>query len=63
MIHVFLLFVYVGMGEDKRLISNDMYFKDLQECIWYAQTLHKQGNLITSYCVPKFITEGNVKVY
>ena len=63
MTHVFLLFVFVGIGDDKKLISNDMYFKDLNECVWYAQTLHKQGNLLTAYCVPKFITEGNVKVY
>ena len=63
MTHVFLLFVFVGIGDDKKLISNDMYFKDLNECVWYAQTLHTQGTLLTAYCVPKFITEGNVKVY
>ena len=63
MTHVFLLFVFVGIGDDKKLISNDMHFKDLNECVWYAQPLHKQGNLLTAYCVPKFITEGNVKVY
>ena len=61
--HVFLLFVFLGIGEDKRQVSGDMYFRDLNECVWYAQTLHKQGNLLTAYCVPKFITEGNVKVY
>ena len=63
MTHVFLLFVFVGIGDDKKPTSNDMYFKDLNECIWYAQTLHKQGNLLTAYCVPKFIKDGNVKVY
>ena len=43
MIHAFLLFVYVGIGEDRRLVSNDLYFRDLNECVWYAQKLHKQG--------------------
>ena len=43
MIHVFLLFVFLGIGEDKRQVSADMYFRDLNECVWFAQKLHKQG--------------------
>ena len=38
MIHVFLLFVYVGVGEDKRLTSNDMYFRSVDDCVYFAQT-------------------------
>ena len=59
---MFLLFVYVGVGEDKRLTSNDMYFRDLNECVYFAQQLHKQGNTITAYCLPKLVDE-NVRVY
>ena len=62
MIHVFLLFVYVGMGEDERLGSKDMDFRDLNECVWYAQKLHKQGQKITAYCLPKLVNE-DTKVY
>ena len=62
MIHAFLLFVYVGIGEDRRLVSNDMYFRDLNECTYFAQQLHRQCQKITAYCVPKFIDE-NTKVY
>ncbi len=62
MIHVFLLFVYIGIGEDERLVSKDMYFRDLNECVWYAQTLHKQGQNITAYCLPKLVNE-DTKVY
>ncbi len=62
MIHVFLLFVYVGFGENERLISKDMYFRDLNECVWYAQKLHKQGQKITAYCLPKLVNEAT-KVY
>jgi len=62
MIHAFLLFVFIGIGEDKRLVSNDMYFRDLNECTWYAQKLHKQGNEITAYCIPKQVGE-DTKVY
>jgi hypothetical protein len=60
--HVFLLFVFLGTGEDKRLASNDLYFADLNDCVWYAQILHKQGEKITSYCLPKLVDE-NMKVY
>jgi hypothetical protein len=63
MIHAFLLFVFIGIGEDKKLVSNDLYFKDLNDCLWYAQKLHKQGSEITSYCLPKSIDSGTVRVY
>ena len=60
--HVFLLFVFLGVGEDKKLVSNDLYFKDLNDCIWYAQKLHKQGSQITSYCLPKLVRK-DLEVY
>jgi hypothetical protein len=61
--HVFLLFVLLGTaGEDQRTVSKDMYFRDLNECIWFAQTLHRQGNLITAYCLPKLV-DKSVQVY
>ena len=39
----FVLFVFVGVGEDKRKDSDFLAFRDLNECVWYAQTLHKQS--------------------
>jgi hypothetical protein len=60
--HVFLLFVFLGTGEDKRQVSADMYFYDLNDCVWYAQTLAKQGKLVTSYCLPRLVDES-VRVY
>jgi hypothetical protein len=62
MIHVFLLFVFIGSQGDKQLVSNDMYFKSLDDCTWYAQTLHKQGSQITAYCLPA-IVDKDTKVY
>ena len=29
MIHVFVLMVFVGVGEEKRVVSNDMHFFDI----------------------------------
>ena len=60
--HVFLLFVLLGTGEEQRTVSKDMYFRDLNECVWFAQKLHKQGNKVTAYCLPKLVDEC-VRVY
>ena len=60
--HVFLLFVFLGAGEDKQLKSNDMYFRDVDECLYFAQRLHGQGNNITAYCLPQMVSE-DTKVY
>ena len=75
MIHVFLLMVYLGTGEDRRLISNDMYFRSIIDCNFYAKEITRRyGNYqdiykmdkrdrITAYCLPKQIKEGEIKVY
>ena len=60
--HVFLLFVLLGTGEEQRMVSKDMYFRDLNECVWFAQKRHKQGNKVTAYCLPKLVDES-VRVY
>ncbi|HAW75062.1 MAG TPA: hypothetical protein DCW74_04910 [Alteromonas australica] len=62
MIHAFLLFVFVGIGEDKRLKSNDMYFRSIDDCVYFAQRLHKQGQTITAYCLPVIVPK-ETKVY
>ena len=49
----FVLYVFLGTGEDKRKVSDDLAFRDLRECVWYAQTLHKQGSSVTAYCLPQ----------
>ena len=75
MIHVFLLMVYLGVGDDRRLISNDMYFRDLNDCNWYAKNISKRyGNYgyiermdsrdrVTAYCLPKYIDGNSVRIY
>tara|TARA_R100001510_G_C7554272_1_gene136807 strand:- start:438 stop:665 length:228 start_codon:yes stop_codon:yes gene_type:complete len=75
MVHVFLLLVYLGTGEDRALISGDMYFYDINECNWYASQVSKRyGNYkyssyldpkdrVTAYCVPKHIRKDSVRIY
>lgn len=58
----FVLYVFLGTGEDKRKVSDDLAFRDLTECVWYAQTLHKQGSQITAYCLPQMVPSTR-KVY
>lgn len=59
---MFLLFVYVGVGEDKRLVSNDMYFRSVDDCVYFAQRLHKQGQKITAYCLPQLV-DKDARIY
>ena len=59
MIHAFLLFVFL----DGKLVSNDLYFYNVDDCTYFARALHKQAGQITAYCLPKQINPKNVKVY
>ena len=75
MMHVFLLMVYLGVGDDRKLVSGDMYFESITRCNYFAKELAKRyGNFggargldkrdrATAYCVPKFIKIGSVEVY
>ena len=73
--HVFILLVYLGTGEYRYLASGDLYFRSAIECNHFAKLSAKrygnysysdfidQKDRVTSYCVPKFIKKGSVKVY
>jgi hypothetical protein len=56
---VFLLYVFL----DGQLKSKDMYFYDVDDCVYFAQRLHKQGSKITSYCLPQIVDPDKIKVY
>ena len=75
MIHAFLLLLYLGTGEDRRLASGDMYFENINDCLYFADKLAKRyGNYryldymnakdrATAYCVPKYVDSEKVRVY
>jgi hypothetical protein len=75
MIHVFVLMLYLGTGDDRRLVSDNMHFYDLSRCNWFASEIVKRyGNYryreymdakdrATAYCLPKYIPEGSLEVY
>jgi len=60
-IHAFLLFVFL----DGKLVSNDLYFRSVDDCTYYARALSKQSGRgqITAYCLPKLINPEKHKVY
>lgn len=75
MMHVFLLLVYLGTGEDRRLVSGDAYFASITTCNYFAAQVSKRyGNYgsvdwvdprdrVTAYCVPKYLKKGSIEVY
>ena len=70
--HAFLLMVYMGQA----LVSKDMYFKNINDCLYFAERLNKQpmvpnrnaqegGDKLVKYvavCVPKNVGT-NMKLY
>jgi|TARA_X000001382_G_C3136945_1_gene168238 hypothetical protein len=74
MLTVFVLSVYLGLGENKKLIHDKMLFRSLVDCQWYAARVVKTyGNYefyragtdkITAYCLPVEIPENsNQRLY
>jgi len=39
-----------------------MYFRSVDDCVYFAQRLHKQGKTITAYCLPVLVAK-DTKVY
>tara|TARA_R100001594_G_scaffold122590_1_gene158766 strand:+ start:144 stop:344 length:201 start_codon:yes stop_codon:yes gene_type:complete len=60
----FSLYVFVGIGEDRRRVPETMRFRDVNECVYFAKILNQQSNrnLITAYCVPEAVND-KMKVY
>ena len=74
MITVFVLMVFIGLGENQKLHSDKMIFRSLVDCQWYAARMVRVfGNYgytragtekITAYCLPREIQEGtNERLY
>lgn len=73
--HVFLLLVYLGVGDSRNLVSNDMYFRSIVECNFFAAEIARRYGTYSSldaidprdrttvYCIPKLINTENVEVY
>jgi len=70
MIHAFVLYVFLGLGDDKRAVSQDMIFRSLDDCSYFARNItrvygsyeyHQPGSpKITAYCLPVYISADKV---
>ena len=71
MIHAFLLLLYVGVGNERTLVSDDMYFRSIHDCNYFAEQLSKRygykidraKDLGVAYCVPKLVNPKEVTIY
>mgnify|MGYP003116949271 FL=1 len=75
MIDAFLLLVYLGTGDFRKLESGNMYFYSVTECNYFAAQVSKRyGNYgssqyidpkdrVTAYCVPRQVDPETIKVY
>ena len=39
-----------------------MYFYDVDDCVYFAQRLHKQGKKITAYCLPAKVNPDTIRM-
>ena len=75
MIDAFLLMVYLGTGDFRKLESGNMYFYSVTECNYFASQVSKRygnyGSLslvdpkdrVTAYCIPRQVNPQVTKVY
>lgn len=73
--HLFLLLVWLGTGDGRYLTSNDMYFRSIDRCNYFAAEVSRRfgsspdirynhpDDQVTAYCVPKYVDTSKVRVY
>ncbi len=69
--HVFVLMVYLGYGDDRILLSEDMYFHRVDFCNKVASEVVKRYSThgievedrVVAYCVPKYLNQVPKNVY
>lgn len=74
-VDAFLLMVYLGVGDARQLVSNQMYFYNINECNYFASKVAKRyGNYVysahmdkrdrvTAYCIPAPVNKEEVRIY
>jgi len=66
-VHVFALMLY--LGQERKLVSEDMHFWRVEDCNYYARELVRRygeyypKDIATSYCVPKLVDPEKVRIY
>ena len=69
MVHAFLLVILLGDVKDR---TNPMYFRNINDCNYFAQrVVKKYGNyynlpknhIVTAYCKPAWISSNTKNLY
>jgi len=70
MVHVFVLLLYLGVGKERVLESDTMFFASLSSCNWHAKEIVRRWGYLsnsddfgTAYCVPRIVDTEKVRVY
>ena len=69
--HVFVLMVYIGYGDGRVLLEENMYFYRADHCNNVAEEVVKRYSThgitledrVVAYCVPKYLEEMPKNVY
>ncbi len=58
--HLFVLFVFIGLGKDRELVSNTLAYQSIYACNEMARQVVKRygftnspDDFVVAYCVPK----------
>jgi len=69
--HVFVLMVYMGYGDDRVLTSSNMRFYNIDHCNYVASAVVRRysshgittKDRVVAYCVPEKLEDNSLPVY
>ena len=70
MVHVFALVLYIGISDDRKLVSDDMLFRSIETCNYYAREIVRRygyhsntKDFGVAYCVPRLVDPDKARIY
>jgi hypothetical protein len=69
-VHVFALVLYIGIADDRKLVSDDMLFRKLETCTYFAKAIVGRWGYHSNpkdfgvvYCVPRLVDPDKARIY
>jgi len=69
-VHVFALVLYIGIADDRKLVSDDMLFRSIETCNYYAREIVRRygyhsntKDFGVAYCVPRLVDPDKARIY
>lgn len=70
MVHVFALVLYIGIANDRKLVSDDMLFRSIETCTYFAKAIvgrwgyhSNPKDFGVAYCVPRLVDPDKARIY